>query len=342
MISTLSDSFFKNIKYKIIYREKNACIIQVNIKDFTQNGVNWENLLWSKNRPINDDKVLDIVEVIQSNFSNDISNIENSKIFIGTVNGYDPRILDGQHRLKSWCNLHSSDQLNNHNLLITVTDYKCEKMRVNDFIRINSNTPLGDYYKDDEMYTKYISNMMANKIYNNILLKTGQNIMFVTAVDSPYKITLEGLKCKIYKELKMYEMKSEQAYFSLIDKITNLMYDKSFFSDSTPSQYPRVATINKQKCLAQKIDSSNKYSVKNKAITEIFTQCNREPHNNSEFCHIHLKNKLKFSPVLFRMKMFDHIKQNNMNIFFILHHDYEWLSIIFTKLFLYQEDNSLI
>ena len=107
-------------------------------------------LLWEKQRPIDQNKVMEIVKTYEEG-DIDFRSL-NQEIIIGTINGQSPKLLDGQHRLAAMI-LHGGIVFD-----IKWTDFKDEDQRYAAFRAINSNTALPDHLKTadtiDETYAR--------------------------------------------------------------------------------------------------------------------------------------------------------------------------------------------
>ena len=110
--------------------------------------------LWNKNRPIDDNKVSEIVSTIETAMEKGLST-PNKEITIGTVLQQDPVIMDGQHRC------HAFRQLTGVKFKIQLINYQTEEERFEGFKEINSNTALPDYYKDQDSRYKDMAKRIA-------------------------------------------------------------------------------------------------------------------------------------------------------------------------------------
>ena len=142
------------IMYKTDRSRKYLC----NVSTFFDNFGDWKStFVWGRQRLINDDTVEDIVRSMEGN-SPDIM-IMNMDIRFGMVNGKDPKIIDGQHRLSALERMEPQVQF-----IISICDFLTEDERFLQFKAINSSTPLPEYYKaitDRDSYCKTV----ASEIY---------------------------------------------------------------------------------------------------------------------------------------------------------------------------------
>lgn len=120
--------------------------------------------LYDKNRPIRDDIVEDIIKYQESYYHRyEKYNYGTGKIVIGTVGGKDPKILDGQHRLKSASFLDGIILAD-----VVVIDHKDDAERFDTYITINKSTPVPDLYKTSELQYRKVLDDVINKLSWNI------------------------------------------------------------------------------------------------------------------------------------------------------------------------------
>lgn len=96
--------------------------------------------LWEKQRNINQERVDEIITYLDSKTAD--TQVVNQCITIALVNNEEPRIIDGRHRL--WA-LSQMDE--NTKFFIQCVNFSNNDERFIEFVKINSNTPLPDYYK---------------------------------------------------------------------------------------------------------------------------------------------------------------------------------------------------
>jgi len=100
-------------------------------------------LLWSKQRRIDQDKVRSIIDYLESEDPN--YRMVNQITTIATCNGCDAKAIDGQHRLDALCQYDPSMKFD-----IIYLDFEHEDQRFWAFRTINSNTPVPEYLKTAE------------------------------------------------------------------------------------------------------------------------------------------------------------------------------------------------
>ncbi len=120
-------------------------------------------LLWERQRPIDQDKVREIVRTYEEGDQGYRS--LNQEITIGTIGGRSPKLLDGQHRLAAMIMYDNEIVFD-----IKWTNFRDEDQRYAAFRAINSNTPLPDHLKTadtiDQTYAKsaaYIWDLFASR-----------------------------------------------------------------------------------------------------------------------------------------------------------------------------------
>lgn len=96
---------------------KEYMMAEITIGNFSKVFPNLNDILWDKQRPINQEIVTEIIQDLDSK-SKDTQSV-NQIVFIATVNHQNPKILDGQHRL---CAMYRMDL--STTFLIQFTNFK--------------------------------------------------------------------------------------------------------------------------------------------------------------------------------------------------------------------------
>lgn len=113
---------------------------------------NLSDFLYERNRPIDDNKVYEIVKH-EKTYKEKYGTYDYhlGKINLATVKSRDLKILDGQHRVKSALFLVGEVFCD-----IVITDYESEQERFDAYLIINQNTVVDEYYKNYDQAIKYI------------------------------------------------------------------------------------------------------------------------------------------------------------------------------------------
>lgn len=120
------------------------------VKQFQDAFPTWDTeFIWGRQRGVNPDIVSLIVDDLTLPGREGIR-LMNLNITIGTVNHHDARIMDGQHRLHA---LMSS--MEDIKFMLSIVNFKDDDARFLEFIKINSNTPLPEFYKSITGYDSY-------------------------------------------------------------------------------------------------------------------------------------------------------------------------------------------
>jgi hypothetical protein len=243
--------------------------------DFLTAFPNWnEELLWDKQRPINEENVREIVHYLDGK-SSDLR-LVNQMVTIATVVGGDSRIIDGQHRLKALLNITEDTEFQ-----ICVCDYQSNQQRFIEFCKINDNTPLPAYYKsitDYESYTRTLSDMLAKEI------QTNYPHLFDNA--GVYSLNIANLTTKLYDEINRRGI--EMGVFNPI--IVNILQELERFPTQSMS-YPRLP-VNPNKCKCQKSQTNKMEQCPNSAKREYEGRCGTHFRSRTdEYSTINIRNR---------------------------------------------------
>jgi hypothetical protein len=256
-------------------------------------------LLWNKQRPINQDVKSAILDNIISKDALNGHRLINMIITIATVNGNDPKVIDGQHRLAALENMDGDDQF-----IVIAIDFMDENSRFLEFININNNTSLPDLYKsitDFDSFCKNTAEITTEALareYPALLSKHDRNYYL-------HKPTIEE---QLFKAFQTNNVPMEDMYL-ITDQI--LEYTKSTVlfprikCSPVYNKYQRL--VNNRTCLAQ-TSASNKYR-----------QCRNAPKTNG-YCGMHKAQKHPFKPIHLRSKRFSEVDPSMM---FIM--DLDWI-----------------
>jgi hypothetical protein len=123
------------------------------VREFQDAFPTWETqFIWGRQRGINPDIVTQIVEDLTQP-GRETVRLLNLNITLGTVNHRDAKIMDGQHRLHA---LMSSTE--NVEFTLTIANFETDNARFLEFVKINSNTPLPEFYKSITDYDSFCQN----------------------------------------------------------------------------------------------------------------------------------------------------------------------------------------
>lgn len=109
--------------------------------------------MWDRQRQINEETVGDIVRSLESKDAEIM--LMDMDIRIGMLLGDDPKIIDGQHRLAAMEQMGKDAKF-----IVSIYNFQTEEARFKEFVMINSNTPLPEYYKaitDRDSYCKTLA-----------------------------------------------------------------------------------------------------------------------------------------------------------------------------------------
>lgn len=238
---------------------KNSAIYALNIKKMFNNE-NYGNYLYERNRPIDKEKVMEIIEH-ENKYMRKYGTYDFhlSKINLGTVNGKDIKILDGQHRIKAAINLEGDVECD-----IAVTDYNTEKDRFDAYLTINKNTIVDEFYKTSDDAVRYIIMESAKRFCN-------EHNELISDSRTPYRphMNYHVLCEKLYEHFK----KDEYSYYIDIlntkDSIENIVrkmndYNNELLSRNNVNDYPRYTTKAKRENAFIK-------AIKSKMVLGMFT-----------------------------------------------------------------------
>ena len=199
---------------------------------------NLELFKYEKNRPIDDEKVMEIVEHQRSHLLKYGSyDFHSGKINLGSVSGSNMKILDGQHRLKAMMYLEGMIECD-----IVLSDYANEGDRFEAYLTINKNTPVAEFYKTANDGQKYIISEAIKCIYGKYP-KIFSNKRNHQRPHLNYEICCE----KIYdyfntaSEVEKENMMNLLAIEESIDKMTKsiIRYNERLLKTKTEKNFPR-------------------------------------------------------------------------------------------------------
>lgn len=264
-----------------------------------------DNFLWDKQREIDIDRVNSIIEYLDGKPVG--LRASNQCVTIATVKGDDPRVIDGQHRFVSVLKMDEDTPF-----LIQALDFNNNDDRFLEFVVINSNTPLPDYYKSitsrDKFY-KQITDMIHIKI-----LIAYKNIIFNVNDSRKYGfISQSNLRSGIYGAIQQRQPEMTSDIEAIVNSFMDLLKDPILFPPEV-MHYP-VAPLNAAKCKSSKSEM------------EKYIQCSCDPKDNG-FCGRHVSMKNPYNQRLTRNFRFDEIKNCGH---FIL--DPAWITKVIDKLY---------
>lgn len=266
----------------------------------------WTNMLWERQRPIEDanvKQILDYVEEKQGGLK-----LVNQVVTIATVLGDDPRIIDGQHRLRACLDMHQGTEF-----FVVVADYPTANDRFIEFIKINSNTPLPAMYKDIadvdgyyKMSAKYIAEAICTKYPDCTGSRTDDYCLHSKKVEEQL---FDGLAKRHVPMSDIAEM-----CLRLLDEIESDV----MFPRTSAIMYP-TPSLKEGYCFAQQNATSD------------FVQCSsRGKPEHGGFCGTHKAQKHPFNPIHIRNKAFQ-LMQTRKRGFFLL--DPRWIDKVLDKMF---------
>lgn len=309
---------FKQLKeklgQKIIIGYEEPCYrsIVIAIGDFINVFPEWEkDLIWCKQRPINENKVKEISFFLKEKKKRSNVLINNQVITIGTILGKEPKILDGQHRLKAL------SQLDFHNkFFLNIMDFISNEERFLEYIAMNNNTPLPDYYKSisdiDSFWTKISDQISEIMIERYEFLKEEKGY---------YKFTESFIKEKIFESLKIHNVKMQDIE-PIIQQFLQLLENKVIFPNTSSLNYdPVIYDINK--CRSQKSRNNSKEQCCNKI---------KKYNGKNGYCRTHYGSKTPdFDEYEIRNQKFNLLKSKYEKGFFIL--DKDWTKKIMNLIY---------
>ena len=293
-----------------VIKDKNLWKMIITYEGFRRVMPAKQDLLWDKNRPINAQKVQAIKTDYQRNGS---SHLINATITIGTIQGFQPKILDGQHRFEAYSQLFNLDQDNL--LLIDLVDYANEDERFHDFLRINTNTPLPEIYRDISDRSSF-NRCLAERLRTQIMALFSQH--FSAARDEPYNLNAIELKERLYASLLRHTVAYENAEAFPVDFITYLQCPILF-----PPQveaYPLLA-LDLRYC--QKVNKEGG-----------LYQCEHRPKPGGNYCGLHKRVGCKtpdFDGIHVRQTLFQRASR------FMLWFNYTWIDRIQNQIHIKKE-----
>lgn len=310
----VADSVAKILVERTSYRK-----YQFDVLSFFSN-FNLVELLWDKQRPINENVKMSIIEYLSNLDKDSGRRMSNMNVTVATINGSDPKIIDGQHRLAAIENMDRDDCF-----FVDVIDFMDENQRFLQFININSNTPLPSIYKsvtDHDSFCKSVSELTARKLVRKYPT-------LVSEVKKPYYMNKDDIKEYIFEYLRKYNVTMCDLK-TIRNDIVDATQDKNIFPRIRCHYKNENVLINKDVCLSQKTEK------------EKYIQCHRLPKENG-YCGYHKMMKYPFNPVLVKTKRFGEIiTEEKMlrsdgslakeeSLFFIM--DPEWPATIIRHLF---------
>lgn len=276
--------------------------VLITVGKFIKNWPDLTQFLWEKQRDINHERVDEIITYLDSKPVD--TQAVNQCITIALVNNKEPRVIDGQHRL--WA-LSQMDE--DTKFLIQCVNFSSNDERFIEFVKINSNTPLPDYYKSitkrEEFYV-----VIADQYTKAILDE------FPHLVSSTIKygfFTREQLKTEIFQELS--KRNPEMSVDIDMNEILHLLNDKTTFREAVV-YYP-IPSINIQKCAACRSKDNR------------LEQCFNSPKVDG-YCGMHKSKKYPFQPRTLRNTRFKELDEVKSG-FFIL--DPKWLDKVMDTLY---------
>jgi hypothetical protein len=243
---------FKLLQMELVLpvRNTNYFTVTVNKSVFISKfGYNIDKFIWDKQRIIKRSKVEQIkYSILQKPKYLRSSNLI---ITIGTVNYRDPRIIDGQHRLKAIYEIKDDIYFN-----IQWINFPTEKDRFREFVEINSSTQIAKIYIDDYDGVSYEQALITA----DIIKKKYEGLFIHNIID------YTDLRNEIYQ--KITEIKNNINYDNIIPFLEKISEPYKNY-DECP-----IPELNLKYCLAQK---SHRKS---------HQQCNHKPYDGI-YCGIH-------------------------------------------------------
>src|SRR3989344_1273896 len=284
---------------KLLHKTDNWRLYIIDVHNFFSFFIDWKkHFIWSKQRPINDTTVDRIMNHIT--LKPDALKSINMNITFATICGDDPKIIDGQDRLAALEHLESDTKF-----LVSIIDFRNEEQRFLEFISINNNTPLPEFYRDISDYDSYCKTI-AKEIVNKLLV---QYPAIVSEYPLPYYLHKTHVE-SIYDALKKYLVPIENNIEYMIDGI--ICHCSQF--QRVISDFP-VMSPNSKCCLSQK------------NANDMYNQCPNAPKPiHGGFCGTHKNQKFPYNPIFKRKFRAEQLKDDEL---FILHP--EWASIIVSK-----------
>lgn len=307
----IRNEFFEKLETgKVLLKRVNYVLCLITSDVFLKQFPTWDDMLWDRQRPIEQKSVDRIITYIDEKHDDGLKLI-NQTITIATVNGANPRIIDGQHRLSAVLKLH-----HNTEFFLSCGNYTSENDRFIEFIKINSNTPLPVMYKDifdvDDYYktaAKYISAQIAIKYPDYIKIIHDDTSYYTT----PKKIEEKMFECLQSRHVTMSDIAS------MAIKILHELESSSLFPRTSSLTYP-CPKLKDGCCLSQK-----------NAIDHM-TQCHFQGKiEYGGFCGHHKLQKHKYNSIHIRNKVFTDMKAKGHDFFLL---DPNWCEKVIDQLFL--------
>lgn len=298
-----------SISESIISISERHILCHVKVGSYNNKFGDLKELLWDKQRSINSDQVNEIINYVDQK-SMETKSV-NQFVFIATINGLDPKLIDGQHRLKALLSM--DDEIG---FIIQCVDYEDENERFLDFIKINSNTPLPDFYKSISSHESYCQ-VLSKEITDNLLIN--YPFLETKSISGRYGyLSHTKTRDSIFDHLRERSIPmSCDVSMSIVPTFISIVGDKVLFP-SRVSSYP-VPTINPDLCHANS----------SKVIRH--EQCSYKK-KHGDFCGVHKNSDKKklFNPRFKRNHRFEELKIYDSG-FFVLNS--RWLDIVMEKIF---------
>ena len=232
----------------------------------------------------------------------------NQIVTIATVAGSDPRIIDGQHRLCALMNLHQGTQF-----FVCGADYKDENARFLEFIKINSNTPLPEMYKDItdvEGFYRRASQQVSAAICEKYSAHVG-------SMKGDYVLREKDVKEAMFVGLRKRNV-SMGDIVSMADSIVDELDSLVLFPQRAAHAYP-IPSLRAGICVAQKSAADCTQQCPNPGKVEF-----------NGYCGVHKAQKNVFSAIHTRNRKFAEMKAAGSGFFLL---DPRWVDKVLDRLF---------
>jgi hypothetical protein len=304
-----------------VMKRGNVVHAYVDICEFFEIFKDWkEQLIWNKQRPINNEKVDQIYQSYKNNIKDMMYFSISPIISIGTVKGQNPKIIDGQHRLSA-LELWVEPDTAGFYIPFHIADYADDNLRFRAFCDVNSNTQLPDIYKavsDKDVRWRRMAEGCMNAIKDLDILKPYTYVPSKVGVPMHVpKFNIEACKDKIFTYIKTKNIDIQLTgdidneltmFFAKFQDIT-VKYNNEL-ADSGITSFNKDGLINPNMCIA----CENKNS-KN--------QCNH-PKKKNDKCGVHDGTQTPICDAGYvRKALYDNVTKTGS--FVLMYTDYSWV-----------------
>jgi hypothetical protein len=289
---------------KVINVNSSILFAYITVDKYIEEFGDVEKFIWDRQRPIDKQRVIEMRDYFDN--KKDFLKQTNQIVTFAMVGNEDPKIIDGQHRLSAILGMDSG-----FGFLIQCINFDSEEERFLEFIKVNSNTPLPDYYKcitDHDSYCKTLSDNIAAAIEKKYRHLFRENKQYGY-------IKRDTLAPKICKKIKKRKIDISPYIVQLTENFIVLLEDKKIFPH-TEVKYS-LPKICPDKCQAYK------------SINSAF-QCMHDKKGDTPYCGVHKNSSVKYYGRRERNERWEKLKEIGSGYFVL---NSKWLTIVIDELF---------